>query len=281
MPNLKVVIAGNGPLANIFAKAFIDTKSIDVTIVGRKGKDEAAPGTTTKLVPEWDVDGLAEAFAGADYIVSTLGFFSLGDPQFTVIKAAKKAGVKGISLSEYGGGVDGFPTSPAVAWKQPARTLATEIGLPWIALVNGGFLEYSLSVFLSDDEKKVATVFGSPDVKLSLTAREDVGVYLAQALLRFDEFKNGEVQVSGVTTTVREIIAEVGKVKGIHYTIDTEPIEETKAKSAANPGDHARMFGIIFAEGFVLNNNDISSKFPSVHAKGLEYWIPKLLGAKA
>ncbi|KAJ3341024.1 hypothetical protein HDU93_005888 [Gonapodya sp. JEL0774] len=281
MPNLKIVIAGNGPFAIIVARALIEAKGFDVTIVGRRAKDVTAPGTVTKIVPAWDVDGLAEAFAGADYVVSTLGFSALGDPQFVVIKAAKKAGVKGIALSEYGVPVTAYPTSPLAGLKLPARALVQEIGLPWIALITGNFLDYPFGAFIPDDEKKTATVFGSPDSKLNLTSREDAGAYLAQILPRFDEFKNGEVQVSAVTTTVRELVTAIGKAKGIPYSIISEPLEETKAKSSANKADRSRFFGIIIAEGFMVNDRDVSSKFPTVHPKGLDYWIPKLFGAKS
>ncbi|KAJ3341023.1 hypothetical protein HDU93_005887 [Gonapodya sp. JEL0774] len=269
---------GSGPFAITVAKALNEAKGFDVTIVGRRAKDVTAPGTVTKIVPAWDVDGLAEAFAGADFVISTLSLISITDPQFAVIKAAKNAGVKGITLSEYGVPVTAYPTSPLGGLKLPARALAQQVGLPWIAIINGGFLDNPFGSFIRDDENKVATVFGSPDVKLSLTSREDVAAYLAQILFRFNDFKNGEVQVSAVTTTVRELVTKIGKVKGISYSIISEPLEETEAKSAANKADRARFFGTIIAKGFMLNNNDVSSQFPSVQPKGLDYWLPKHFG---
>ncbi|KAJ3341027.1 hypothetical protein HDU93_005891 [Gonapodya sp. JEL0774] len=281
MPNLKIALAGNGPLGTILTKALLDSKSFDVTVVGRKAKETTIANVTTKFVPEWNLDGLADAFAGADYVVSALGMSSLASPQFEIIRAAKKAGVKGIVLSEYGAPIKAYPTSPLAGLKIPARALAEEIGLPWIGIINGYFLDYPFFAFIADQQKKEATVFGSPDVKLNFTSREDVGAYLAQILPRFDEFKNGEVQVSAVTTTVRELLTEIGKVQGVQYALNIESLEETKAKAAANPSDQTRFFGIVVAEGFLLNDKDVSSQFPSVKPRGFDYWLPKLYGGKA
>ncbi|KXS22540.1 NAD(P)-binding protein [Gonapodya prolifera JEL478] len=277
MPQLKVALAGNGPFADIVAKALLETKSFDVVVVGRKEKDTVA-GASTKIVPAWDVPGLTEAFAGVDYVISTLGMFSLADPQFVVIHAAKAAGVKGIVLSEYGVPVTAYPKSMLGGLKVPARELVKQVGLDWIALINGFFLDYPFSAFSPDDATKKALVIGSPEAKVSLASREDVAAYLAQVVLRFDEFKSGEVQVSAATVSVREVIAEIGKAKGITYEIVSEPVGEAVPKFLANTQDVFRLIGIAAAQGFALNDNDVTAKFPSVHPKGLDYWIPKLYG---
>ncbi|KXS17404.1 NAD(P)-binding protein [Gonapodya prolifera JEL478] len=266
-----VAIAGNGPFAVIIADA-LKKVGFNVWLVGRKVK-ESTGGYETKLVPEWTEDGLVEAVKGAKYVVIALGFLALKEPQFSVIKAAKRAGASAVVLSEFGVPLE-FE-NPVAAGKWPARNLAKETGIDWIGLSNGFFLDYPIGKAAINEEKSTAFVYGDPNTKFTVTARDDVAAYLAQILLRPDEFKNRETQVTGAITSYAELYALVGKVRGVTYTINTEPLEVAKEKLAANPADIGRRWGVIVASGQNLNPRDESHKFPEVKPKGLDYWIPK------
>ncbi|KAI0333181.1 NAD-P-binding protein [Cubamyces sp. BRFM 1775] len=251
------VVGGTGGLGVHISHAFLtDFRSSfhTVRILTRDtssatAQELSAKGAKLHKLDESDLPRtLDEAFEGIDVIVNVLAGQGPDEVKQAVLDAAARSDVKVYFLNEFGSDhkINDFPGYEHPGWlgKQKAATETRKVlsGRKVIALYPSLFLEFATTVMGIDLEKNTYLCYGSPNQKLSVTARVDIGravARLAILALAPDTASKvpDEVRIAGATTTYEEIRDTVARAKGVPKAeITVKDLKQLKDSIRRDPG---------------------------------------------
>ncbi|CEL59037.1 Isoflavone reductase homolog P3 OS=Arabidopsis thaliana GN=At1g75280 PE=1 SV=1 [Rhizoctonia solani AG-1 IB] len=216
MATKTVALAGaNGPVGKSFAQSILD-QGLELRVLARFEsiessvlQDLASRGASVRGISYEDESSIFEALKGVDVLVSTVAPAAM-PAQFTLIKAAKAAGVKLFFPSEYGGTYEdpSNDISPFLQLKKTIINTAKQFGLPYAVLSTGGFIDLGLSpVGLNFSEKKV-NVWGDGNTKITWTTISSTADWIANVLktVPIEQLQNKHLRIQGDAASVNEII---------------------------------------------------------------------------
>jgi len=204
----------------------------------------------------------ADQLKGVDVLVAATPTSLTTEDKNAFAKAAVDAGVKVYFAPEYGSDTS-FSKVKHTFFTDRQRHLedARKIGqgrLKVIALSTGAFLEYLLSPFFGIDIKnKVSEAWGSPDVKMSTTAINDIAHAIAQTAVLAANDPNSvpdDIRIQGDVTSHQEVADLVSKESGESIKVvggDYDAIKkdlDDKYHGEENPMAYIRL---IYSEGSV------------------------------
>ena len=217
------------------------------------------------ITTDYSPTSLAHAFAGQDAVISILGLSAVGDPQYALVEAAIKAGVKRFLPSEFG--LDN--ASAQLLNVLPPFRVRTELidalkakqaaGSPmeWTAFIAGMFLDWGLRTgFLGlDVEHRTAELWDDGDVPFTATNLAVVArtvVKLLTDAAAYEASRNAYIHTGSVTTTQKELLAAAEKATNAKFEVtiieSQKLIDESTAKLAE--GDGAAMLPLVKAVAF-------------------------------
>lgn len=288
------IVGATGGLGKEVAKAFLthyrpyfasivavvrDASTVAARALAEQGAELRQVNSAEPVV------SFAEAFKGVDAVVNIANAAASVDYHNAIFEAALNSGVKVYFPSEFGSDLrwNDFPGWDDVSWVQKREHLSYVRQLSGgkvkiVAVSTGMFLEGSLGPWLGFDTANMTyTVVGSPDTKIALTAKLDIGRALAElSLLSLSPESASRVpdhvRIAGNNKSyreVRDIVQNVRKVLGVpsdgEIVLKTEDYEKFKAlvreEQLKSPSPHPlRHLMLLSAEGkmdFSTNDNDL------------------------
>jgi len=187
-----LVVGGTGNLGGKVVDALLALGK-DVRALVRPATDASgleARGVRVVRGDMLDRDSLVEAMTGADAVVSTAAGYTRGGKDARAIdtvgnsnlaEAAKEAGVRRFVLTSILT-CDRTPGIPHFWHKKLTEDRLEQLGVPFVALRPGAFLDQVLLMRGNPFEKRTVSWVGSPDVRLTFVLTTDLAHYLAQAV---------------------------------------------------------------------------------------------------
>ncbi|KAG1705973.1 hypothetical protein DVH05_002535 [Phytophthora capsici] len=178
----KFAIIGAGGVGGTVADELLKKGDVSVTILTR---DESKPelqafkarGATLYQVSYEDEDAVKKALNGSEVAVSTVSPFNM-TVQKAIVPAAKAAGIQLFVPAEYGVKVTEGPN----VTKKEVQDLLSQHQLPFTIFYTGLFAEF-LPYFLDYHyDEGYMNVVGKGETAFSITARTDVGRFVAHVL---------------------------------------------------------------------------------------------------
>jgi len=252
------VAGGTGGLGKFIVEALKENSGqIKIIILSRKQQ----PGCV--CVDYNKEETLVAALKDVDYVVSALGTLATGEEQKTIMRAAKKAGVKMFFPSEFGADTS-LPEIQSTSVLKPkieAAKYAETIGLPTCRVMTGFFIDtFFLPWFGIDLENSKGNIVGDGNKPVSFTHRKDVGRLIAQLIIK-NEFQP-VVRTGPETKTPNEAFAIYEGIKHVKLNITRESIPEVKKKiNDDSKGDVMEKaidsLKMLIAEGYALNKQPL------------------------
>jgi len=287
------VAGGTGGLGYFIAKALCQKKSEIpmVTILTRpeSEKDQTKRahldelrrlGAKTVTVDFSNVSDLRKALEGFECVVSALSIMALGREQLNLIEAAKTAGVKHFCPSEFG--VDTtLPECRDIAFLEPKRAALEALkksGMSYTVFITGFFIDTFFTTWFGwDIEQGKATVPGEGKEKITMITREDVGKFVAEALVHGKP--GNTIKVSGETMTMDDCVKTIEKATGKKMMVKHETADELKKRITSSHDATKTILDTLkhlVATGHgsftPVNNKD----YPTVKPMTLEKWAGNL-----
>ncbi|GMF16148.1 unnamed protein product [Phytophthora lilii] len=178
----KFAIIGAGGVGGTVADELLKKgEAVSVAILTR---DESKPelqalkarGATLHQVAYDDEDAVKKALSGSEVAVSTVSPYNMA-VQKAVVPAAKAAGIQLFVPAEYGVKVTEGPN----VTKKEVQDLLTQHEIPFTVFYTGLFAEF-LPYFLDYHDEGYMNVVGKGETAFSITARHDVGRFVAHVL---------------------------------------------------------------------------------------------------
>ncbi|CAE6370120.1 Isoflavone reductase homolog P3 [Rhizoctonia solani AG-1 IB] len=266
MATKTVALAGaNGPVGKSFAQSILD-QGLELRVLARFEsiessvlQDLASRGASVRGISYEDESSIFEALKGVDVLVSTVAPAAM-PAQFTLIKAAKAAGVKLFFPSEYGGTYEdpSNDISPFLQLKKTIINTAKQFGLPYAVLSTGGFIDLGLSpVGLNFSEKKV-NVWGDGNTKITWTTISSTADWIANVLktVPIEQLQNKHLRIQGDAASVNEIIKLWEQKHNEKLEVIYHPTKELEERLDADKND---IFALILRE-WALGRGEIGGK---------------------
>jgi len=252
-PIKNIIIAGAGGNVGVPILEECLKSSLRVSVLTRQGSTSIFPENVKVITSDYSPTSLAHAFAGQDAVISILGLSAVGDPQYALVEAAVKAGVKRFLPSEFG--LDN--ASAQLLDVLPPFRVRTELidtlkakqaaGSPmeWTAFITGMFLDWGLRTgFLGVDvEQRTAEIWDDGDVPFTATNLAVVARTVVKLLTDAAAYKasrNAYIYTGSVTTTQKELLAATEKATNAKFGVtrieSQKLIEESTAKLAGGDG---------------------------------------------
>ncbi|OWY93748.1 hypothetical protein PHMEG_00036738 [Phytophthora megakarya] len=177
----KFAIIGAGGVGGTVAEELLK-KGVSVAILTRdESKEELqafkARGATLHQVSYEDEEAVTKALSGSEVAVSTVSPYNMA-VQKAIVPAAKAAGIQLFVPAEYGVRVTEGPN----VTKKEVQDLLTQHQIPFTIFYTGLFAEF-LPFFLNYNYAEgYMNVVGKGEAAFSITARADVGRFVAHVL---------------------------------------------------------------------------------------------------
>jgi uncharacterized protein YbjT (DUF2867 family) len=225
---VKVAVAGGtGGIGRHIVEGILATKKHTVVVLSRTSHNATIEtlGAQVAAVDYADHASLVSSLRGVHTVISTIWATdeTLATSQLALLRAAVEAGVKRFAPSEFA--VRALPDEPMTLYR-PKSVVAKAVaksGLEWTIFENGLFMNYFVSgtkgighlgsaKVVVDVENGTASVPGTGEEKVALTAGEDVGAFVA-ASLELDKWPEHSGMV-GEVKTFNEVIKLAENIRG-------------------------------------------------------------------
>ena len=187
-----LVVGGTGNLGGKVVDALL-ARGKEVRVLVRPATDASGLQERGVHVVRGDMldrESLVRAMTGADAVVSTAAGYTRGGKDAhdidtvgnrNLAEAAKEAGVRRFVLTSILT-CDRTPGVPHFWHKKLTEDRLEQLGVPFVALRPGAFLDQVLQMRGNPFEKRTVMWLGSPDVKLTFVLTTDLARYLAEAV---------------------------------------------------------------------------------------------------
>ncbi len=187
-----------------------------------------------------DLDSLTAAMEGADAVITTAAGYTRGDKNANDIdtvgnanlaEAAHRAGIRRFVLTSILTS-DQTPDVPHFWHKKLAEDKLEELGVPFVALRPGAFVDQIASAAGNVLEKRRVFWIGNPAVPLTFVRTADVAVYLAAAVDA--EVEDGERIDIGWDrpVSIRTVADQIGRLAGTKVKVRAVPAGIARAAGA-------------------------------------------------
>ena len=237
------IVGASGNVGQPTLKHLLEQGSrFNITVITRPDSTSSLPDTVTvKKGSYTDPSFLQEAFSNQDAAIFALNYMATND-QPKLIEAAAKAGVEWILPNEYSG--DGMNDElmenvPIYHSKRAARQQIEELGMNWVGVCTGPFLEFSIKIpmlfGISVSAKKVTT--WEKLGRFNVTTLDRIGQSIANLLAlpitnssnpraSLEYYAKNFLYTSSFYTTQSEILASVQRATSTtssDWTTETQP----------------------------------------------------------
>ncbi|KAJ7266398.1 hypothetical protein B0H12DRAFT_1099494 [Mycena haematopus] len=279
---MKVAIAGAATgVGRCIAESILNDGTHTVVILSRNAIPALSErGAIVTTVSYDSQQSLVDALTGVHTVISAIGDHSRSvDSQVALVHAAVAAKVTRFVPSGWSG-TDGGKDDVVELYrfKQPVLDALRQSNLKWSHPENGIFLNYFASPskgvatlkplkFFIDVENCTATIPGDGNLKLSYTAVEDVGAFVAKALNSPEEWPQ-TLRIVGARITHNELVKIAEGVRGKQFKVVYKTAEELKKDLVPNPPsiyvNLATTLSLALLDGrfsFEPNFNSVSHQF--------------------
>ncbi|PVH80531.1 saccharopine dehydrogenase-like oxidoreductase [Cadophora sp. DSE1049] len=213
-------------------------------------------GDITSSIPS-----LAELFKPFDLIISCLGYASGPGSQIKIAQAVLDAKVKRYIPWQFGADYEIIGRGSAQpVWDEQLDVrdmLKKQKDTEWIIVSTGIFMSFLFEQFFgvidlesgSDDGQIVVRALGGWDNQVTATTPEDIGRLTAMIVFAEPKFRDEVVYIAGDTVTYERVADVVEKVTGKKVKREVWSVDFLKAESQAGPGNEAKRYRVVFAEG--------------------------------
>ncbi|CUA69073.1 hypothetical protein RSOLAG22IIIB_03751 [Rhizoctonia solani] len=283
MTNKVVAITGaSGKVGKAITHKFLTANAFQLHILVRASSFDSPVyqayqrrGAKLHSIDFEDEAGIAEALAGVDIFISAVAGPAWA-VQFTLVRAASKAGVELFFPSEYGSVRirGGYSMAPAHIQKN-VRKVAQELGLPIAILENAAFPEAVITPALgwSFAENKVS-VWGDVNTKLGWTTIRSVADWLTHVLITIpiEQLQNRRFKIQAVSYAYNEVVALWEQKHNVRDKLEVEhrPLKELEDRFAANPNDVYAALMLELASGRMNIGGKDNSMYPDWQPDSIE-----------
>jgi len=292
------IVGGTGHLGQFITNAFLARKNeADITVLTRP--ESQTNESTKKLCDSFRSRGakisyvdfnnsneLIKALKGNEVVISALSHNVVAEEQNKLIDAAKMAGVKKFIPSEFG-------VDTTLSFNQEISLIKPkidsvkkleELGLDYTRFMTGIFLDMFFSPWFGFDlPNGKANIIGDGNVKFPFTHREDVGKYVAEAVLSGKSPK--VVRLAPIMLSLNDALDLLRKQLGRTIDVKRESVEEVKSKLGAGKisdiGEKtSTMLRLSAALGYAMGQPTNEKDYPSVKPITFNEWLktmPKLV----
>ncbi|CAE6425396.1 unnamed protein product [Rhizoctonia solani] len=219
-----------------------------------------------------DEAGIVEALAGVDIFISAVAGPAWA-VQFTLVRAAIKAGVKLFFPSEHGSEFEDDTPWPPTHIQKNVRKVAQELGLPIAILENAAFPEAVITPALdwSLAEKKVS-VWGDGNTKLGWTTIRSVADWFTHVLITIpiEQLQNRRFKIQADSYTYNEVVALWEQKHNDKLEVEHRPLKELEDRFAANPNDVYAALMLELASGRMNIGGKDNSMYPDWQPDSIE-----------
>jgi uncharacterized protein YbjT (DUF2867 family) len=268
-------IAGVGGLGSFIAEHL--TKQPGVTVIGlsRKGSSskDFPSGVSPREVDYADEASVVTALKGVQVVISAVsGAGVMIQP--ALANAAKKAGVKLFVPSEYGVSTTGV-TEGLLVGKAKVQQHLKDIDLPYALFFTGVFSDTIFRAFIGFDiPNKTISITGSGNTPVSMTARDDIGHYIAHVLTHVTPAKLEwtTFRIEGDKKSLNEVVATIEKVKGVKLAVEHLDYEALVKDLGPNPAPtrFVEYLRVVFESGAGDLGKNTNELVPNFRARNLE-----------
>jgi len=293
-----VVVGATGNLGPSIVNALLERKDYFTSITAvthsdpldKKFDDIKQKGVKVVHAKFDDKHSLAEAFKGADAVISTVGGGAF-DSQTTIVDAAVEAGVKRFVPSEFG--VDTtdpkFAAVPIFAAKVAVHKHTEELAkagkITYTDIITGPFGDWGLRVGFTgfNLQKQEATIWDGGHWLTNYTNVQDIGRFTAAALVHSEISSNKTLRFSSYVATQHQVLQALEKESGKQWTVLTRTTadSEHKAQEAFEKKDIptfvAESIRAVLFNGKALYGNLDNSLFPEVKTTSLDETVRAVL----
>ncbi|CAE6470631.1 unnamed protein product [Rhizoctonia solani] len=225
------LVGANGLVGKTFANSFLE-QGLDLRILAGSESINTAVlqeltsrGASARGISYEYESRIAKALEGVDVLVSTIN--AIATPtQFTLIKAAKSAGVKLFF--------------PIYHLKKTIVNTAKEVGLPYAVLNTGAFPNISLPILrFNFSDKKAGSEFSPGIVKNHQFTSHKTLSWIANVLksVPIEQLQNKHLRIQGDTATANDIIKLWEKKHNDKLEVIYHPIIELDERLSADKND--------------------------------------------
>ncbi|ORY58673.1 hypothetical protein BCR35DRAFT_355367 [Leucosporidium creatinivorum] len=175
-------LAGAGGLGSFVAQHLAAVPGVSLRVLSRSNETKIPEGAELKVIDYDSKESLAEALKGVEVVISTLNGAGFAAQPALAKAAIKAGGVKLFVPSEFGNATAQYTDGPLFG-KTQFQQLLKSIGLDYLLVHNGPFLDTTFNSFLGFDwENNQVNILGSGTNPIPFTTQNDVARFLAHIL---------------------------------------------------------------------------------------------------
>ena len=230
---------------------------------------------------------LASLLHGQHTVISTTSFLSPVEQQLSLLQACVAAGVQRFIPSDFGPDWAAFPDpNPISVTQQSKMTVQKAVeasGLDWLNVICGFFYHLTIHPFAGVDLTHLTiTAPRSFDSRLTATDTDDVGLVLAEALLRNEHRQH--IRMAGQTFTWQRLADVIDEEAGVKLERQVASIAEIDEKLAAD-GEGVLMWKFKFIQarecGTWWDEADTHNRRYGLQLKGLRKYVREQVNSGA
>ena len=246
-----ILVVGAGRAAAFIFKALASThysSHFTLSALVRPTADEKKMAARATLQADYNVrlvegdltlapTDLAALLSGQHTVISTTSFLSPVEQQLSLLQACVIAGVQRFIPSDFGPAWADFPDPNPLSVTQQSKLAIQKAveasGLDWLNVVCGFFYHLTIHPFAGVDLAHASIMAPrSFDCRLTATDTSDVGLVLAEALLRNEHRQH--IRIAGQTFTWQELADVIDEETGVKLERRVATMAKIDEKLAAD-----------------------------------------------
>jgi len=279
---IRVAVAGltNG-LGHAIVSGLLEYPDFQIVLLTRRSSSPpdfssfTSRGAILKEVDYSLISDLVSALAGVETVISAISPHSDITPTLNLIQAAKTAGVRRFAPSDFAFTSAANARIEFYAPKRQIWQVLKDSGLECTSFQNGIFMDYLvfgapkphegpllMNPYVVHVAAQKATIPGTGEEKVTLTAIRDVGRFVAAAV-RLTERWPEVLGMEGETTTYNQVVRDAEAVTGKKIAVQyLDKADIAKALEEAR-GDQ---FRLLHDQGLALLADNLGSVSPTLNA---------------